>query len=239
VIQPHLEGLTGTDYRKSAQLVRLGYEAAEAQADSLLPLALDEAAWQAHLAARRAQSRTLPERVDFYDVTGVEEGEATRLEQLLDLRVGPGLDQERLARTLSRIVGTGRYAAASYGLAQHGDETGLAVSVREKRHAPPFVNFFTHLTNRGEDIDFNLGARVTFLDLTSYGSELRVEGGVGSAMGLGGELLQPVGGGGLFAAVTPPSASSAISSRSQSSRIRSATACSRWGSSRWAASSRS
>jgi NTE family protein len=86
-------------------------------------------------------------------------------------------------------------------LAQHGEEIGLAVSVREKRHAPPFVNFFTELTNRGEDIDFNLGARATFLDLTSYGSELRVEGGIGSAMGLGGELFQPVGGRGLFAAV--------------------------------------
>ena len=167
----------------------------------LLELALDEPAWQAHLAARRARRRSLPEQIDFYEVRGLEEGEAARFERLLDLRVGEKLDEETLASALSWIVSTGRYAAAAYGLAERGGEVGLAVSVRKKRHAPPIINFFTELSNQGEDIDFNLGARTTFMDLTTYGSELRVDARLGSVMGIGGELHQPLGGRGCFAAV--------------------------------------
>jgi hypothetical protein len=181
--------------------VERGYEAAVAQADALLELALDEPAWQAHLSARRARMQPLPEQVDFYDVRGLSEGEAARIERLLQLRVGEVLDEGVLAQALSWIVGSGRYAAAAYGLAERGDDVGLAISVREKRHAPPVINFFTSFSNEGEDIEFRLGARATFMDLTTYGSELRVDGQLGSVTGLGGELYQPIGGRGFFASV--------------------------------------
>jgi NTE family protein len=202
LIVPDLEGFASTDYRESAPLVRLGYEAAAAQANSLLELALDEPAWQAHLAARRARMRALPERIDLYEVKGVADGEAARLTHLLDLHVGTELDEAALASALSRVVGVGRYAAAAYGLAERGDDVGLVISVREKRHAPPTINFSTDLSNEGEDIEFDFATRATFMDLTSYGSELRVDGALGRVMGIGGELYQPMGDRRLFAAVS-------------------------------------
>jgi len=199
LIRPELQDFESTDYRKSAPLVERGYEAAVTQADALVELSLDEAAWQAHLAARGARVRPLPTSLDFYEVRGLAEGEAARIERLLRYRGGEELDEELLVHDLSWIVGTGRYAAASYGLAERGEETGLAISVREKRHAPPVINFFTDFSNEGEDIEFRLGARATFMDLTTYGSELRLDGQLGSVTGLGGELYQPIGGRGLFA----------------------------------------
>jgi NTE family protein len=197
-IVPELQDFQGTDYRKSAPLVERGYEAAVAQGDPLLELALDEAAWQEHLAARRARIRPLPERVGFYEVRGLTEGDAARIERLLDLRVGEELDEELLAPTLSWIVGTGRYAAAAYGLAERGEDVGMAIAVREKRHAPPVINFSTDLGNEGEDIQFRIGARATFMDLTTYGSELRLDGQLGNVLGIAGELFQPIGGRGFF-----------------------------------------
>jgi NTE family protein len=201
LIRPELQDFEGTDYRKSAPLAERGYEAAVAQGEPLLELALDEAAWQAHLAARRARMRPLPETLEFYEVRGLSEGEAARIETLLEYRQGEELNEDLLAHDLSWIVGAGRYAAASYGLAERGEEQGLVVSVREKRHAPPVINFFTDFSNEGEDIEFRIGARATFMDLTTYGSELRIDGKLGSVTGVGAELYQPIGGRGFFASL--------------------------------------
>ena len=55
VIVPDLEGLTGSDFRKSAEFVERGYAAAEAQKAALLRYALDDVAWAAHLEVQRAR----------------------------------------------------------------------------------------------------------------------------------------------------------------------------------------
>ena len=200
VILPALAGVGGTDYRRHEEIARLGYEAAAAQAERLLPFALDEAAWQAHLAARQARRRLVPRGSAFLEVAGLPEDEAERLRRQLDRSLGSSLEPDRLEAALNRVVGTGRHAAASYGLMQRDGATGLRVTVREKTHAPPFLNLSVDLSNEREDVNFGLGARATLTDLTGPGSELRLEGALGVRQALAGEWLQPLGSRGAFVA---------------------------------------
>jgi len=74
------------------------------------------------------------------------------------------------------------------------------VTVREKSHAPPFLNLSLDINNEEQDVNFNLAARATLTDLTGFGSELRLDGSVGATLAASGELRQPLGGRGAFAA---------------------------------------
>lgn len=200
VILPDLERVSGADYRDSEAIAQKGYEAAQRHAAWLGHLSLDEEAWRRHLEARRARMRHAPERSAFVEVSGIGTRQAEPLQRLLQRRVAFSLDPARLDVALDRVVGTGRYAAASYGLAEAEGLTGLRVSVREKTYAPPFVNFALDINNAERDVNFNLAGRVTLMDLTSFGSELRLDGSIGVSLAVGVELLQPLGRRGAFVA---------------------------------------
>ncbi len=60
ILDPDLIGLTSMDWRRSGDLAERGYAAAEAMKDKLLPLAMDEATYQAFQAARLARRRNVP-----------------------------------------------------------------------------------------------------------------------------------------------------------------------------------
>jgi NTE family protein len=65
-----LEKFTSIDYRKADAIIKLGYEAAAANADQLSALSVDEATWNRYLAERegRRKSATTPQ---FVEVSGV------------------------------------------------------------------------------------------------------------------------------------------------------------------------
>src|SRR5262245_36115038 len=55
VIDPSLKGFSSLGWRRSQELEKVGYEAAEAMRDQLLPFAVDEGQWAAYLEGRRAR----------------------------------------------------------------------------------------------------------------------------------------------------------------------------------------
>ena len=57
-----LESYTGLDYKKSAEIIKLGYEAAASKASILSRLSVDEATWQAYLDHRQARGKTALEQ---------------------------------------------------------------------------------------------------------------------------------------------------------------------------------
>jgi len=193
VLVPELEDVDATNFGKSDPIAVLGYAAAAAQAAALLPYALDEAAWAEHLARREARKRADRRVTSFVEVAGVGEAAASEIAERLRPHLGPPLDPTKLQTDLDAIVGTGRYASALYGVVHRGAALGLSVHVAGKAHGPPFVNFSLDIGNEREDVNLGLGARVTFMDLTGFGSELRLDLAVGQTLGVSTELLQPLG----------------------------------------------
>jgi NTE family protein len=197
VIQPDLDGFKSSDFRKSEAIVARGYAAAAAQADALLPYALDAEAWATYEEALRERRHPRTGPVSFVEVTGVSEAAAAQISERLERDLAAqGPDPTTIESDLDRVIGLGRYASAMYDRRWRGEREGLGVEIRDKSYGPPFVKFSLALDNENKNVNLTLGSRITFMDVTGLGSEWRIDTSLGSTLGLATELLQPLSGSG-------------------------------------------
>ena len=186
-----LNKYTTLDYDKAAELIRLGYEAAESKQAILSKLAVDEEAWKRYVAQR--ESRTLETPVpQFIEVTGTTPQLANKIEKRLGPDVGKPVNTVNLEGQFTRIAGSGRFASLGYSMTDKDGKPGLLVSAEEKSYSPPIVRPLIIIdgTNYNEVL-FSAGARITFLDYGSFGSELRNDIIVGSIYELKSEYYHP------------------------------------------------
>jgi NTE family protein len=187
-----LDKYTALDYDKAAEIIQLGYEAAVGKSAILGKLSVDDAAWKQYLEQR--ESRTLRTPVpQFVAVTGTSPALAKRIERRLNPDIGQPVNNANLENQFTRIAGTGRFAALSYSMTQKDGKPGLLVAVQEKSYSPPIVRPLINIdgTNYNEVL-FSAGARITFLDFGSFGSELRNDVIVGSVYRLATEYYHPI-----------------------------------------------
>ena len=188
-----LDKYTGMDYQKGAEIIKLGYEAAESKASVLSRLSVDEATWQAYLARRNARRRTMPEP-QFVEVTGTKPKLATEIESQLSEYVGKPLDTVKFDRDLTFLLGNGRFSSIGYQMIEKGGQQGLQIIAREKEWSPPEVRPLIVIDGSQYDqVQFMLGARITFYDVAGFGSEWRNDLVLGSEHGIQSELYKPFG----------------------------------------------
>ena len=186
-----LDKYTSLDYSQSKEIVRAGYEAAETKSAILSKLAVDDAAWKQYVEQR--DQRTLHTPVpQFVEVTGTTPTLENRIERRLKPDIGKPVNNVNLQEQFTRIAGTGRFASLSYSMTEKDGKPGLLVSVQEKSYSPPIVRPLINIdgTNYNEVL-FSAGARITFLDFGSFGSELRNDVIVGSVYRLASEYYHP------------------------------------------------
>jgi NTE family protein len=186
-----LDKYTSLDYDKAAEMIRLGYEAAENKRAILSKLAVDDEAWKQYIDGR--ESRTLETPVpQFVGVTGTTTPLENKIQRRLNPDVGKPIDNAKLEQQFTRIAGSGRFATLGYSMTEKDGKPGLLVSVEEKPYSPPIVRPLIIIdgTNYNEVL-FSAGARITFLDYGSFGSELRNDIIVGSLYELNSEYYHP------------------------------------------------
>ena len=198
VINVPLEGYGSLDWRRAEELVSEGYRAAEAMRDRLLPLAVSATEFDAWRAAREARRRRALPRPAFVELNGFVRSDEGRLNVLLARHVGAPLDVVALEQDIAILAGLDRYETVTWGLRQ--DPTrgfGLLVQARRKPYAPPFLMLGINLENTTSS-DFHITATARYLafDPVGSGSELRIDGTIGSDPGIAAELYRPI-------AVTP------------------------------------
>ncbi len=194
--------LSINDYNRLPELIHLGYQAAAAQAATLLPYAIkDDAEWQQYLAARAARKRPQPKQVQSVQVEGGDSDQNKRMEhRLQSLTRGP-LNLPKLDTQLTRIDGEGQFDRVGYeGFTQNG-VTALRVTAHEKSYGPPFVDLAVNVDGSGvAAFDFSAGARITFMDVEHHGGEWRNDLLLGSSNLAASEFYQPLGATHLFVA---------------------------------------
>ncbi len=84
VLTPDLHALGGADFTKMDTFAERGYQAAEARQKVLERFALNEADWQAYVAARNSRKRVTVPTPTFVEVTGVKGKAAERLTKQLN-----------------------------------------------------------------------------------------------------------------------------------------------------------
>jgi NTE family protein len=186
-----LDKYSALDYDKAAEIIRAGYEAAESKQTILSKLAVDDASWKQYLAGREGRTLAVPVP-QFLEVTGTSSMLENRIQRRLAPDIGRPVARDNLEQQFTRLAGSGRFATLNYSMTEKDNKPGLLVSVEEKPYSPPIVRPLIIIdgTNYNEVL-FSAGARITFLDYGSFGSELRNDVVVGSIYELNSEYYHP------------------------------------------------
>jgi len=202
VINVPLEGYGSLDWRRASSLIEEGYRAAEAMRDQLLPLAVTEEQFTAWRAARQARRRTAVPTASFIQLEGFGTNDARRLEVLLGRHLGAPVDIDAVEEDIAAISGLDRYQSVTWLLTRDPARgVGLRVRGTVKAYAPPFMMLGGYLEN-ATSRDFRIAATARYLsyDPVGSGSELRIDGTIGSDPSAGIELYRPIGPTPLFVA---------------------------------------
>ena len=199
VINPQLDGFGSLDWRRTSELVQAGYQAAEAMREKLLPLAVDDTAWQEYVQARTAKRRTAYPTPRSLQVIGATRADERRIRTLLEPRLNQPIDPTALQVDFDVLSGLDAYEMLNWDVVQDGDQPVLVVRATAKPHAPPFLMLSINLQNTtSEDFSFQLAGRYLAYDVLGAGSELRLDAGVGSIPTLAAGLYHPFGSSPMF-----------------------------------------
>ncbi len=106
---------------------------------------------------------------------------AKSMEKQLSPFVGEPVETKKLDQDMMTIVGQGRFATATYSMMEKNGEQGLLVQAEQKSYAPPIVRPLILIDgSEYNNVLFSTGARIAFLDVGSYRSELRIDIVLGS-----------------------------------------------------------
>ncbi len=183
------------DWRRADDLIAEGYKAAEAMRDELLPHALSEAGYDAWRRARQARRKTELPQPSFLELDGFVADDERRLKVRLARHVGAPVNVANLEQDLAVITGLDRYETVTWSITRNAAaEPGLRIRGRLKPYAPPFMMLGLTLENTTSS-DFRITASARYLryDVIGSGSELRVDGTVGSDPSVGVDLYRPIG----------------------------------------------
>jgi NTE family protein len=187
-----LQKYTALDYGKADAIIKAGYDAAASKATVLSAYSVSEAEWEEYLANRNARRRTAP-IPKFVEVVGVSPQMAKAMEKQMSSLVGGPVETKKIDQDMMTIVGQGRFATATYSIVEKNGDHGLQVQTEQKSYAPPIVRPLILIDgSEYNNVLFSIGARITFLDVGSYRSELRNDVILGSQYGLASEYYHPL-----------------------------------------------
>jgi NTE family protein len=182
---------TALDYNKADAIIKAGYDAAASKAAVLSAFSVSEAEWEDYIAARNARRKTTPVP-QFIAVTGTSPELAKAMEKQMSPLVGKPVNTEQVGQDMMTIVGMGRFATATYSMTEKNGQQGLQVQAEQKSYAPPIVRPLIIIDgSQYNNVLFSLGARITFMDVGSYRSELRNDVIFGSQYLLSSEYYHP------------------------------------------------
>ena len=190
------------DWRRAAALMDEGYRATEAMRDQLLPLAMSEADFEEWRRGRQARRRTALPPPAYIEFDGFATNDTKRLNTLLARHVGVPLDIDAFEADIAIVAGLDRYETVTWRMTRDAARGyGLRVHGRAKTYAPPFMMLGMNLENTTSS-DFRITATARYLafDVLGSGSELRIDGTIGSDPHIAAELYRPLGRTPLFVA---------------------------------------
>lgn len=186
-----LQKFTSSDYLNGDAIIEAGYKAIDAKATMLSALSVDDLTWNTYLADRASRRRTTP-TPHFVNVAGTNAFLAKSITKGLDPVIGKPIDSADLGGRILSLDGMGRFSNITYQMSERNGLQGLQVNVEHKSYVPPVVRPLILIDgSEPKNTFFNLGARITFLDLGGFRSELRNDIILFSHYGIRSEYYHP------------------------------------------------
>jgi NTE family protein len=191
VLTANLQKFDTSDYTQYGPIEAEGYKAAQQKSVVLSRLQLGAQEWKELLTARAARRRQ-PATPEFVEVTGARGDILAGLQHEVADLAGKPVEVAKLDHEMMEITGLGRFARAGYEQTTRGGQTGLLVEAQEKEYAPPTIHpLFVIDGSDYKNVLFQVGARITFLDVGGFGSEWRNDFIAGSEYGVKTEFFHP------------------------------------------------
>ncbi len=193
VVSVNLAAFNALDFKLFKPIIKKGYDATQAKQALLQQFAItDDAEWSAYLRDREARKKMALGVPQFVRVEGADSAATQDLEKSLQTLAGKPIDPGLLGEYLTRITGTGKYDTANYRIIQENGKDGLLVSLHQTEYAPPMIQpAFQVDGGESSNVNFTLGARLTFVDVAGYRSEWRTDFQFGNTYGVQSELYRP------------------------------------------------
>lgn len=193
VITVPLPGVLANDFDRAPEVIKAGYDAAEAARDRLLPLALNAEQWERAREARRAATLARLPRPAWVHVDGAGTFDTKRMEQRLAVFQDSDVDIDAIELALSEIGGLDRFETLTWRLDSVGGKDGLLVTALPKSYGPPFLFLGGSLENTtSNEFRLGLGARYLAFDVLGSGTELRIDGALGSEPAIRAAWYRPI-----------------------------------------------
>jgi NTE family protein len=179
-------------FNDAPAIIKAGYDAAEAKSKVLLAFAVDDATWNEYLAQRNSRRIVTPPVPTFVAVEGTSGKLAQKVEGQLAGLVGQPIDYDKLDAQIMRLRGLGRFSVVNYQMTERNGEPGLSVRTEEITFGPPIVRPLILVDGSSlSNVTFNLGGRVTWLDVGGFRSEWRNDFILFSQYGIRSEYYHP------------------------------------------------
>jgi NTE family protein len=193
LLTPEIGDYGTLEFSRTSEIVEEGYRAAEDKRVLLEALTLSEDKWQRHIQSRMAKRRSDLPTPSRLEISGVEESEKPSIVSKIEPQIGREIVPEKLEENLNSLYGSGHYYSIGYTMK---DSSTLRVNARKKDYGPPFMRFRFNVDGTEFDhLRLGIGSRITFFDLGGYGSELQLDGSLGTPLGIGSEYYRPLAGG--------------------------------------------
>jgi NTE family protein len=191
LISVPLSKYNALDFDKADEIIKAGYDAAAAKANVLSTLSVDEETWKRYLEERGSRRKTSPVPT-FITVTGVNGHLSHQVEREMAGVVDKPVDPVILDREIMYLQGLGRFSYLNYEFVERDGQQGLEVTTVENVYGPPTVRPLILIDGSDwRNVIFNLGARLTWLDVGGFRSEWRNDLILGSQYGLRSEYYHP------------------------------------------------
>jgi NTE family protein len=191
VVKVDVSKYSAMDYDQAVPLIEKGTEAAVEKANVLLPYALNQADWDAYIAARDARKLQPAPPPQFVKVEGSTPALDTKIHKALQSMAGKPIDVPTFENHLTQLTGLGRFDSVGYSLTKENGQVGLLVVAHEKDNAPPLLQLGFEVDGaQPDDVTFTLAGRMTFIDVAGFGSELRNDFQFGNTYGITSEFYK-------------------------------------------------
>ena len=192
IVNVDLQKYTSMQYDKSKAIIAAGTQAAIEKERVLTPFSLGDAQWKEYMDAKNARRHETVPVPQFVHVEGTNANAARQIEKFLQPLIGKPVVTGEMDELLTRLAGIGKYGSADYRISNSDGQVGLVVTVHEKSYAPPILQIgFAIDGAESDDVTFTQLARVTFMDVWGYRSELRTDIQLGNTYGVETELYRP------------------------------------------------
>jgi NTE family protein len=193
LIEPALGNMLSMDFTAVDRTIEQGTTATRAQAARVAALGIDDAGWQAYVAARSGREAITP-TVQFVRADPRSQRYRERIDAKFTPEVGKPLNPAAMERRVSQLYGDGNFELLDYKVVRDGELSGVEVSARRKSWGPNYLRFGLELQDDFEGSNsFNAGVRVLVTEVNQYGAEWQTDLRVGENPQFLTEFYQPIG----------------------------------------------